>query len=279
LTTPPSAVTDDDRLIAMWLHGRPARTRKHYASIAADLRATVAAPIQAIGLAHIQEYAASLERLAPRTQANRLSAVKSLFTFALKIGYIPLNPTVAVQMPRIKNTLAERILSEADVLRMIEAEPNERNRTILWLLYATGIRRAELCGLRGRDIANRGSAGQITVFGKGGKTRAIMVEGQTWTDLSRYTPADPHAPVFMSQMNKPISPGQVWRIVKAAAKRVGLPEHIGVHAIRHSHASHALENGASLALVRDTLGHASIATTSAYIHSRPNESSSRFIKR
>ena len=150
----------------MWLHGRPIRTQKHYTSIAADFRATIATPLQAIGLAHIQAYAASLEHLAPRTQANRLSAVKSLFTFALKIGYIPLNPAVAVQMPRIKNTLAERILSEADVLRMIEGEPNDRNRTILWLLYATGIRREELCNLRGSDVAQRGTAGQITVFWK-----------------------------------------------------------------------------------------------------------------
>lgn len=131
MNTLPVAVTDDDRLVGMWLHGRPARTQAHYATIAADLRASVIVPLLSVQLTHIQEYAATLERLAPATQANRLSAVKSLFSFALKVGYIPLNPSVAIQMPRIKNTLAERIIAEDDVLRMIALEPDTRNRTIL----------------------------------------------------------------------------------------------------------------------------------------------------
>ena len=106
-----------------------------------------------------------------------------------------------------------------------------------------------------------------------------MVEGQTWDDLSRFIPDDPNAAVFISQLGSPLSKGQLWRIVKAAALRAGLSDSVTTHSLRHSHASHALENGASLALVRDTLGHASIATTSLYVHSRPNESSSKFIRR
>ena len=264
----------------MWLHGRPDRTQKHYASIAAGFRAIVATAIQEIGLAHIQRYAASLERLAPRTQANRLSAIKSLFTFALKIGYIRLNPTVAVQMPRIKNTLAERILSEGDVMRMIYMETDDRNRSILWLLYVAGLRRSELASIRARDLAPRGDdTGQITVFGKGGKTRAILVDKATWADIKGVVSGDPDAPLYRSQKGGPLSPSQVYRIVKSAAKRAGLSDKVSTHWVRHAHASHALENGASLALVRDTLGHASIATTSLYVHSRPNESSSKFIRR
>ncbi|MCB0113993.1 MAG: tyrosine-type recombinase/integrase [Caldilineaceae bacterium] len=79
--------------------------------------------------------------------------------------------------------------------------------------------------------------------------------------------------VFRSQKGGALVPSQVWRIVRAAAKRAGISGHVSPHWFRHSHASHALERGASVALVRDTLGHSSLAVTSMYTHARPTESS------
>ncbi|MCB0113995.1 MAG: tyrosine-type recombinase/integrase, partial [Caldilineaceae bacterium] len=79
--------------------------------------------------------------------------------------------------------------------------------------------------------------------------------------------------VFRSQKGGALDPSQIWRIVRAAAQRAGIVGHVSPHWFRHSHASHALERGASVALVRDTLGHSSLAVTSMYTHARPTESS------
>ena len=89
----------------------------------------------------------------------------------------------AVKAPPVKNTLAERILAETDTLLMIRLEPNPRNRALLTLLYGGGLRIAELCGLRWRDLTERDGAGQVTVYGKGGKTRIVLLSANTWATL------------------------------------------------------------------------------------------------
>ena len=122
-----------------------------------------------------------------------------------------------------------------------------------------------------------GEAGQISIWAKGSKERAIRLPGKVWEELlARRAEAGPDEPVFVSRtQGKALTPHGIWRVVGEAARRVGL--RASPHWLRHAHASHALDRSAPLHLVQATLGHATIATTGRYLHARPQDSSSRFL--
>jgi len=274
----PVQAETDARLIAMWLHGRSAGTARAYA---ADVRAFLAHAgklLRAATVGDVQAYGDSLAGLATASQARKLSAVKSLLTYAHRLGYVTFNVGAAVKLPPIKATLAERIMGEADVHRMLALETDPRNAAMLRLLYCAGLRISEVCGLAWRDMQAREDAGQATVYGKGGKTRVVLLPAGVWRALVQFRGnAGPDAPVFVSQRRGHLDPSAVHRVVKDAAKRAGLPAEVSAHWLRHAHASHSLDRGAPIHLVQATLGHASVATTGRYLHVRPNDSSARYL--
>lgn len=163
--------------------------------------------------------------------------------------------------------------------RLLALEAHSRNQVLLKLLYAAGLRVSEACALTWRDLQPRDAGGQVTVYGKGGKTRAIVLPSGIWNDLLGLRgEADGNAPVFPSRKKGGnLSEVQVWRIVRAAAKRAGIEGAVSPHWLRHAHASHALDRGAPPHLVQATLGHASLGTTSRYAHARPTDSSARYL--
>src|SRR3954471_5252934 len=135
-----------------------------------------------------------------------------------------------------------------------------------------------VCGLRWRDLAERDGAGQVTVYGKGGKTRVVLLSTGTWMLLAGLRgAAGPDAPVFRSRKGGALDQSAVHRIVKAAATRAGLSAEVSAHWLRHAHASHSLDRGAPIHLVQATLGHASVATTGRHLHARPTDSSARYL--
>lgn len=274
VATPQQAATDME-LVALWLHGRPATTQRAYAVEVRRFMAAVQAPFHGVTLAMLQGYADELSHLSPAAQARALAAVKSLFSFAVKLGYLQFNPAAVVKLPAIEDKLASRILPEADVQRML-ALTTGRDHTLLRLLYASGARVAEACRLTWADLQPRGDAGQVRLFGKRGKTRVVLLTQATWQvlmDLRGDAPAGAY--VFTSRQGngKPLTTVQVFRIVRAAAALAGVQGNVSPHWLRHCHASHALERGASIALVQSTLGHSSLAVTSRYVHARPDSSS------
>jgi integrase/recombinase XerD len=276
-----AAVADtdpDEKLIAMWLHGRAHRTRRAYRADIAAFTSFAKKPLRDVTLGDLQAFQDTLNHLATASQARRLSAIKSLLSFGQKTGFLTFNVGAAIFLPKIKRTLAEKILSEDGVLHMIAGEKNPRNRVILRLLYLGGLRISELCDLRARDLAPRDDSGQITVLGKGGKTRAILLKASMWNDLKTFRSDDADAPLFRSRNGgKPLRQVMVHYIVKKAAARAGLSAAVSAHWLRHAHVSHALDRGAPAHLVQATVGHASLTTTSTYAHARPNDSSSRYL--
>src|SRR3954447_24445511 len=271
--------SSDDQLIALWLHGRSRHTQRAYLADADRFRSRAGKGLASITLSDLQDFAASLEELAPATRYRALSAVKSLLAFGQRIGYLPFDVGRVLRLPSFRNRLSERILPEADVHRMLSLEPNNRNRALLTLLYASGIRVSELCALCWRDLQPNGDGGQITVLGKGSVTRSVQLPASVWKQLqSLRGSAGPDAPVFRSRKKGgALQAVAVLRIVKQAAERAGIDVPVAPHWLRHAHASHALDRGAPIHLVQATLGHASITTTGRYLHARPKESSSRFL--
>jgi integrase/recombinase XerD len=277
VVTPVQAATDAE-LVALWLHGRGKATTCAYRADAAALLDHVGKPLRTVTLGDVQGFIDTLAGLAPASRARKISAVKSLLSFAHRTGYLVFNVGTPIRLPSVKVTLAARILAEADVLRLIHTEANPRNAALLRLGYAAGLRISELTGLRWRDLAARDDAGQVTVLGKGGRTRAVLLSPETWRTLERLRrDADPDAPVFRSAKGGPLGCAQAHRILKAAAARAGLPADVSMHWLRHAHVSHALDRGAPAHLVQATVGHASLTTTSRYAHARPNDSSARYL--
>jgi integrase/recombinase XerD len=234
--------------------------------------------LRAVTLGDVQAFSDSLEGMAVTSTSRTLSSVKSLLSFAHRLGYVAFDVGAAVRLPKAKDGLSARIMCEATVLKMIHLEGDVRNRAILRLLYGSGVRVSELCRLRWEDVQENGDGLQVTVFGKGGKTRVVRLSEGTSEELrSLRGEHGPKEPIFLSRRGGPISPVQVWRIVRDSAKRAGFVGDVSPHWLRHAHASHALDRGAPIHLVQATLGHASVATTSRYLHAKPSESSGRFL--
>ena len=274
--------SSDDQLLELWLHGRSRHTQRAYAADAGRFRRGAGKPLRQVTLSDLQQFADSLVELAPASCYRTLSAVKSLLAFGHRIGYLLLDVGRALRLPAVRNRLAERILPEAELHRILSLEPEPRNRALLTLLYASGVRVSELCELRWRDMQPNKDGGQITVFGKGGITRAIQMPASVWKLLTglQTAKAGPEEPVFRSRKGDHggvLRPLAVLRVVRQAARRAGIELAVSPHWFRHAHASHALDRGAPIPLVQATLGHASITTTGRYLHARPNDSSSRFL--
>jgi integrase/recombinase XerD len=140
---------------------------------------------------------------------------------------------------------------------------------------------SEAVSLQWRDVVARDNgAVQVTVYGKGGKTRVVLVPETAAALLQRVSDQEPDHFIFHNPQDptKPLWRSQAHRIIKAAAKAAGINPAVSAHWMRHAHASHALDHGASLVLVQHTLGHASIKTTSMYLHVRPGESSGSHLR-
>lgn len=271
-----------EHIVSLWLNGCSPRTVRAYRhSVRRFLEFTGHRPLDTITLDDIVAWKASLEdsHRAPASVALHLSAVKSLLAWVHRAGLLPLNPGAAVRVPRVRARRAERILPEDAVHRMLQCAPSPRDQALLRLLYGAGLRISEAVGLWWRDCVPREDGrGQVTVWGKGGKERTILVSRTTWEALDRLrTPlSGPDDPVFTTRHGR-LSTTQGWRIVRAAARRAGLASPVSPHWLRHAHASHALERGAPLHVVQATLGHTSIATTGRYLHARPEMSSSTYL--
>lgn len=277
----PQQAESDQHLIELWLHGRSEHTQRAYASDSKRLLDSVAKPLRQITLGDLQQFASDLssEGLEPSSVYRTLSGVKSLFAFGHRLGYLPFDVAAPLRLPALREKLSERILEETDVLKMIALENMPRNKAILLTFYASGFRVAELCSLKWSDLQSRDKAGQLTVFGKGSKTRTVLIPQKVWNTLQALRgDANDNAPVFKSRKKSGhLDESQVWRIVSKAAKRAGLEKAVSCHWLRHAHASHSLNAGAPIHLVQATLGHSSIATTGKYLHARPSDSSANYL--
>jgi integrase/recombinase XerD len=272
-----------DKLIKLWAHGRPKSTLYVYLPVIAHFRGFIKnAPIERVGLETLQGYVDSLRRQKPATIDRKVGTVRSIFKFAFNIGVLRFNPAAALRYRNEPNRLEEKIISQKDLQRMIKLEKDPRNNAILQVLYVGGFRASEVAGIRWMDLRERTEGrGQITVIGKGNKSRTVMVKKETWAALQKIRPADSHPtdPVFVSRQGhgRAINRVTVSNVVREAGQRAKVDAKVTAHWLRHGHATHALDGGADLATIQRTLGHASLVTTGKYLHIHPDQSSSAFL--
>ncbi len=213
------------------------------------------------------------------TLARRLVSIKLFLRYLAEERLLDRDPTAAMDSPKLWHLLPD-MLSHAEVERLLEAFPNSvkrplwlRNRAILELLYASGLRVSEAANLLLSNIDFDNEVARVT--GKGNKTRMVPVGRPALRILRRYldevrpvlaekSPSTPN--FFLSVNGRPLNREWIWNMVKEASRTAGIEKNIHPHLLRHSFASHLLENGADLRVIQEMLGHSDLATTEIYTH-------------
>lgn len=279
---------NDVDMIELWLNTqRSENTRQGYRRDIDGFTRFVGKELRSLTLADVIAYRQHLEAvltdgkpLSQSTINRRINAIKSLLKFATQQGYLGINPAIAVKLPQQPNAINERYLTPSEVRRMIGQAVKPRDRVLLKLLYGAGLRVSELCDMTWRDLTqSEDGKGVVSVVGKGQKQRSIAIGVDLCRELMalRGTAAIT-SPVFASRKGHGhLDPSQICRIVAKAGKGAGIDRPVSPHWLRHAHATHSLENGASIQLVQTTLGHGSIQTTGRYLHSRPSDSSGLYL--
>ena len=231
-----------------------------------------------IDRADVSAYLAMLARggLGPRSAARNLSAVRGLMRFLVREGEMRRDPTSLAARPKIGRKLP-RPLSTGDVQRLLDM-PNRstvrglRDRALLSVAYAAGLRVSELVSLKVGDVDFR--RGVVSAFGKGQKRRYVPLGEVALRDLEAYRAAlqtqrsgrRESAVLFPAPSGRPLTRQAFWKIVRRYALAAGLRDRMHPHRFRHSFATHLLEGGADLRSVQAMLGHADVTTTEIYTH-------------
>lgn len=226
----------------------------------------------------LETFVATLQRNGARgtTQARKSAAVRSFYAFALREGIATRDVPALVDAPRPGSYLPD-VLSLDEVGRVLDAPPPDdavgiRDRAILELLYACGLRVSELVGLDTDRVDLPNLA--VRVIGKGNKERRVPMGEEARERLHRFmagpraewTAKRPTPAVFVSTRGRRMAREAVWRLVRRWTEAAGVPRRVTPHTFRHSFATHLLEGGADLRVVQALLGHASISTTQLYTH-------------
>jgi integrase/recombinase XerC len=221
--------------------------------------------------------------LSKRSSARALSAVRSFYRFLHRADLVETNPARAVGAPKLERylpghldaTQTHTMLQAAETRAQSGRFTDVRDRAILELFYTAGLRRAELLGINRSDLDLLG--GLVKVRGKGRKERIVPVGGPAQRALREYErarealmaqvgPGGDRTALFLSSRGKRLSPKALHNAVVARLSEVDEGAGLSAHALRHTFATHLLDQGADLRAVQELLGHASISTTQIYTH-------------
>lgn len=241
-------------------------------------------PVQSVNHSKVKEYLLFIQRFnySKTTISRKISSIRTFYRYLYRERIIDTNPINSVHSPKksrnlpkfLSNTEIEQILNNIK----IETPPGYRNRTILELLYATGMRISELSSLNFSNLNLEEN--EITVLGKGNKERIVLVSNRAKEFLEKYLKlvrnmipeesasvvSDENSPIFINKTGYRLQPQSVRAAIKDIVQKIELPKVVTPHVFRHSFATKLLENGADLRVVQELLGHASISNTQIYTH-------------
>jgi integrase/recombinase XerD len=214
--------------------------------------------------------------IAPRSRARGLSAIRMFHKFLMIENYADVNPASIIEAPRTLHKLPD-FLSSGEVDALLAAcagtsGENIRDLAMLELLYATGLRVSELVGLKLREVNL--DSGYLMTLGKGNKERLVPIGESACQRVREYLegvryrldPGGNNRYLFLTRLGDAMSRQAFWNIIKKRAYQAGISKNISPHTLRHSFATHLLENGADLRSVQIMLGHADLSTTQIYTH-------------
>jgi len=218
----------------------------------------------------------SPRRLSSESVYLEIAALRAFYRFAENEKLLPANLAENLSLPgrwkRLPKALTSRDIAKLLAPENPETPQNLCDRAVLEVAYASGLRLAELRNLRLEQLHLE--AGFINVIGKGNKERVVPVGRKAILALEQYLQAGrpklvtsrSPANVFLTRRGTPFAPVTLWLRIKQRVKRAGIARPVTPHMLRHSFATHLLENGADLRVIQELLGHASISTTEVYTH-------------
>ena len=262
-------------------HGASAHTVRSYATdlagFAAFLRKSGDPGPASVDTRAVRAYLASLHQrgLARTSIARKLAAVRSCFRFLARRGVVDQNPARPVRSPRPARRLPS-FLPKDESKNLLDRPPEasvagRRDQALLELLYATGIRVAECCGLDCADLDL--SHGTVRVLGKGGKERAVPVGEVALAAIDAYLAVRGarDGPLFANLQGGRLTTRSAHRIVSRRASLAGTARRVTPHTMRHTFATHMLGEGADVRLIQELLGHRRLSTTQRYTHVSPEQ--------
>jgi integrase/recombinase XerD len=257
--------------------------RNSLASYAIDLRhfghhlSDASVELERVERIHIVKYFQVLRNagISARSVARALAAIRGLFRFLVAERHLKADPTENIENPKLWSNLPKSMQPE-EVEALLAAPDRStpdglRDAAMLELLYATGLRVSELIKVRIDDLVmdagflrtiGKGSKERIVPFGDAARDTIVQFMERGRPELDKY--ADPH--LFLSRLGRPMTRQSFWMKITRYAREAGIKAHISPHVLRHSFATHLLENGADLRSVQMMLGHADISTTQIYTH-------------
>ena len=282
LTTYPQ-LTDaesDQQLVHLWMAQKSKTTQQTYRMVVQQFLTFTNKELREVRLEDLTLWLDSfrLRQASVNTINNKLAAIKSLFSFGVKTGYLKANPAALIQTLKSKDDLNERLLVEEEVKRLMTAAAEGRDRCLLKLMYSLGLRVSEAVGLNWSDVKPTEDGVIVTVFGKGAKTRSLLLAPSVWAEVQQLPRSEKTEAIFLSRYGNRLDRHAVHRLVKKTAEKAGLNPQMSAHWLRHAHACHSLKHGAGIELLMKSLGHSSLAVTSRYLHSQPTECTSQFIQ-
>lgn len=203
------------------------------------------------------------KHLSKTTVSNVLSVLKSFYSFMLDTGYISSNPTRGINNIKLDKK-APVYLTFSEMKDLLDTAIDPRDRIIVRMLYASGVRVSELVNIRKKDIDFERST--IKVFGKGAKERIVLIPDTIVKEILDYA-----AGLRNNDRLFELTPRTVQRDIKLLARRAGINKAVTPHKLRHSFATHMLQNGGNVVAIQKLLGHASLNTTQIYTHYNVDE--------
>ncbi len=221
---------------------------------------------------HINLYLKNLreKNLAPTSISRKIASIKGFFTWLNSIQVLDYDPTLGLEQPKLSKRLP-KVLSTEEVNIILKSELSKRNKAIIEVIYAAGLRVSELCSLNLNNIDLNSKF--VRCIGKGSKERIIPIGNKAVKAVQAYLKERDYilkknnrqkAPLFVKENGEGINRGDIYVIIRDLGKLVN--KNITPHVLRHSFATHLLENGADLRVVQELLGHSDVSTTQLYTH-------------
>ena len=275
----------DTLIIGTWLIGKAEKTQITYKKVLKQFFAFYPnLSVQTTKTAHISVFIKSLEKEgAKATSLNLyLNALSSLFKSALKQERIEIDPTSALKNYRVASTVHEKVLSLEQIQQMIRKETRERNILLIKWLFYLGLRAGEVVEIKISDFVARGEGMVLFIKGKGSKIRQSPISDDLWSEIDIYREKwglRNSDYLFFDEKNKgkKLSTMAIWKAIKSSAKKAKVEPLPSPHWFRHTGATLALEGGAPVHVVQARLGHASLSTTSRYLHAKASEGLGQYL--